>query len=236
MTSLRSPSEPSSTHQGGRSNRMWQIALRGVALLIAVILFDLWVIWPWTSSWGATDWEMDRALPGDDLVLVATVQTTKAIAIDARPDQIYPWLLQLGVDRGGMYSYDWLDNLLGLHVDSANEIIPDWQTTQAGDFVRFTPVDYPLNPGPGLYIRGLKTDQWLTACFGMEHKPDEPCIDTWQFVLEPQADGSTRLLLRSRMDVEQPLLVRLTYPVQFVMERKMLLGIRDRAEDLAAGW
>jgi hypothetical protein len=188
------------------------------------------------SGWGATTAETLKTLPGDDLVPVATLQTTKAIAIDARPDQIYPWLLQLGVDRGGMYSYDWLDNLLGLRVDSADEVVSAWQVIQTGDFLRFTPVDYPLNPGPGLYVRGLKTDQWLTACFGMEDKPEEACIDTWQFVLEPQSDGSTRLLLRSRLVTEQELLIRLTYPFQFLMERKMLLGIRERAEDLAAGW
>ena len=129
-----------------------------------------------------------------------------------------------------MYSYDWLENLFGLNVHSANRIVPEYQDAQVGDFWRFTPEEYVLNPGPGLYVHGLEANRAVLLCFGMEGKPEETCFDTWQFVLEPQADGTTRLLLRSNMAIEQDLPIKLTYFVQFIMERKMLLGIRERVE------
>lgn len=167
------------------------------------------------------------------IVPEANIRTTKGITIQARPEAIYPWLLQIGVDRGGMYSYDWLENLFGLNVHTADRIVPEYQNVQIGDFWRFTPKDYVLNPGPGLYVRRLIENEAVLLCFGLEGKPDETCIDTWQFVLVPQAGGSTRLLLRSNMAIEQELPIKLTYFVQFIMERKMLLEIRERAEQLA---
>ncbi len=164
-----------------------------------------------------------------------TFALPKGITIQAPPEAIYPWLLQIGVDRGGMYSYDWLENLFGLNVHTTDRIVPEYQNVQIGDFWRFTPKDYVLNPGPGLYVRQLIENEAVLLCFGMEGKADETCFDTWQFVLLPQADGSTRLLLRSNMAIEQELPIKLTYFIQFMMERKMLLQIRVRAERLAQG-
>lgn len=131
-----------------------------------------------------------------------------------------------------MYSYDWLENLLGLNVHSADRILPEYQNVQIGDFWRFTPQDYVLNPGPGLYVRQLIDNEAVLLCFGLEGKPDDPCFDTWQFVLTPQADGSTRLLLRSNMAMLQTLPIKLTYFIQFIMERKMLLTLRERAQGM----
>jgi hypothetical protein len=182
------------------------------------------------STWGATRAERQKELPGDDLVPTANLQTTKGLTIEARPEDIYPWLLQLGVDRGGMYSYDWLENLFGLNVHTLDTIVPEYQNAQVGDFWRFTPKDYVLNPGPGLFVKELRPNAAVLLCFGMENKPDDACIDSWQFVLEPQADGTTRLLLRSRMAMKPELPIKLTYFIQFLMERKMLLEIRERAE------
>jgi hypothetical protein len=187
------------------------------------------------SGWGATKEERERSLPGDELVPTPILQTTKALTIKGKPQAIYPWLLQLGVDRGGMYSYAWLENLLGLKVREVDHIVPELQDVNVGDFWRFTPKEYPLNPGPGLYVRELQPNRALVLCFGMENKPEEACIDTWQFVLEPQTGGTTRLLLRSRMAITQQMAIKMTYFAQFVMERKMLLEIRERAEALASG-
>jgi len=219
----------------GRHGRFWRIL---------AIIFGVWgvgtavyllFLWPWMRSWGATKAELGAALPGDDIVPNANIRTTKGITIQAPPEAIYPWLLQIGVDRGGMYSYDWLENLFGLNVHTTDRIVPEYQNVQIGDFWRFTPKDYVLNPGPGLYVRQLIENEAVLLCFGMEGKPDETCFDTWQFVLLPQADGSTRLLLRSNMAIEQELPIKLTYFIQFMMERKMLLQIRVRAERLAQG-
>lgn len=214
----------------GRSHSIWRWLLGLISAVILGVFANLFLFWPWMSSWGATREEQQKSLPGDNLVPAATIQTTKGITIKAAPEDIYPWLLQIGVDRGGMYSYDWLENLFGLNVHTVDHIVPEYQNVQVGDFWRFTPKDYILNPGPGLYVKELRPDATVLLCFGMEGKPEETCFDTWQFVLEPQADGATRLLLRSRMAMEQELPIKLTYFIQFIMERKMLLEIRERAE------
>jgi hypothetical protein len=213
--------------------------LRSLAIILVlwavVTAFYLLLLWPWMQTWGATKMEINASLPGDDIVPEANIRSTKGITIQAPPEAIYPWLLQIGVDRGGMYSYDWLENLFGLDVHTNDRIDPAFQNAQVGDFWRFTPKEYVLNPGPGLYVQQLIEDEAVLLCFGLESKSEEPCFDTWQFVLVPQGDGSTRLLLRSNMLMEQELPIKLTYFAQFIMERKMLLTLRERAEATVSG-
>ena len=213
-----------------RYGRLWR-ALFYVSIVWATVTAAyLLVVWPWMRGWGSTESERNAVLPGDDIVPNANLRTTKAITIQAPPEAIYPWLLQIGVDRGGMYSYDWLENLFGLKVHTVDQIVPAYQEAKPGDFWHFTPEDYVLNPGPGLYVHELIPNQAVLLTFGLESKPDETPFDTWQFVLKPQADGSTRLLLRSNMAIKPELPIKLTYFVQFIMERKMLLTLRDRVE------
>jgi hypothetical protein len=214
----------------GRHGRFWRILAMIVALWALGTAVYLIFLWPWMRTWGATEAEINAVLPGDEIVPQANIRATKGITVQAPPQAIYPWLLQIGVDRGGMYSYDWLENLFGLNVHTTDQIVPEYQDVQIGDFWRFTPQDYVLSPGPGLYVQQLIENEAVLLCFGVEGKANEPCIDTWQFVLAPQADGSTRLLLRSNMAIEQELPIKLTYFVQFIMERKMLLTLRELAE------
>lgn len=216
--------------QKRRYGRFWRVLLIIVAVWAVITAVYLLFLWPWMQTWGATNAEIEAVLPGDDIVPDANLQSTKGVTIQAPPQAIYPWLLQLGVDRGGMYSYDWLENLMGLNVHTTDKILPEYQEVQVGDFWRFTPEDYVLNPGPGLYVKQLIVNEAVLLCFGMEGKAEEPCIDTWQFILVPQADGSTRLLLRSNMEMKPELPIKLTYFAQFLMERKMLLTLRSRAE------
>jgi hypothetical protein len=139
-----------------------------------------------------------------------------------------------------MYSYLWVENwLLRLGVQNTDEIRPEWQTLNVGDFIRFTPKDFALNPGPGLYVLAMEPNRALVGCFGMEQTaPDCSLSATWQFVLDPQADGSTRLILRSRnADLGSALVAngaKFANVFQFYMERKMLIGIKQRAEMLAS--
>jgi hypothetical protein len=217
------------TKNGRRPSRVGRILLIAAGLWAGITAVYLQFLWPWMRAWGATKAEMNAVLPGDDMVPNANLRTTKAVTIQARPEAIYPWLLQIGVDRGGMYSYDWLENLFGLKVHTVDRIVPDYQQAQPGDFWRFTPEDFVLNPGPGLYVHQLIPDRAVLLTFGLESKPEDTPFLTWQFVLEPQADGSTRLLLRSNMAIKQELPIKLTYFAQFIMERKMLLTLRDRA-------
>jgi len=226
---------PTTTEKKRLHGRFWRILGIILGIWAGGTAVYLLFLWPWMRTWGATKAEINAMLPGDDIVPNANIRSTKGITIQAPPEAIYPWLLQIGVDRGGMYSYDWLENLFGLNVHTTDRIVPEYQNVQGGDFWRFTPKEYVLNPGPGLYVQKLIENEAVLLCFGLEGKPDETCFDTWQFVLVPQADGSTRLLLRSNMAMESELPIKLTYFVQFIMERKMLLTLRDRAEQPPLG-
>lgn len=210
----------------------WLLALIGLALLAWIGYFTL--AWPWLSRWGATAEEIQQPLPGDALAPAPALVTTKAITVQAPPEAIWPWLVQLGVDRGGMYSYLWVENwLLQLNVQNTEEIRPEWQQIAVGDFLRFTPKEYPLNPGPGLYVNAIEPNRTLIACFGMENEPSD-CTSTWQFVLAPQAAGATRLILRSIQPAGASWLAnaagKVAQAFPFYMERKMLLTLKERAE------
>src|SRR5262245_7276753 len=107
---------------------VWMLFIVIAGTLGVVLLLYLWVAWPWISRWGATNEEALLPLPGDDLISNPSLVTTKAIAIQAPPEAVWPWLMQLGVDRGGMYSYLWVeDGLLRLNVTNSDEIRPEWQ-------------------------------------------------------------------------------------------------------------
>jgi hypothetical protein len=159
-----------------------------------------------------------RALPGDELVAEPTFNATRAITIAAEPDQIWPWLLQVGVKRAGWYSYDLLDNL---GRPSAREIIPELQQVAVGDVV-------PLSPDGKQGVHILALDLPHSMMWGT--LPDT----TWLWVLEPQADGTTRLItrIRSRYRWLSPT-IAFSMLMEFAdiwMLRKMLLNLRERAE------
>ena len=97
------------------------------------------VVRPWHRRWGASDEEVGRSLPGDDLVTEANFETTRAITIDARPEEVWPWLVQIGQGRGGFYSYDLLENAMGLDIQSAGQILPQYQGLLA-KVEKWTPV------------------------------------------------------------------------------------------------
>lgn len=136
----------------------------GAALLACFALY-LAVAVPWMNRWGATDAEIAATRPGDELVPVAGAVTNRAVTVNAAPETIYPWLVQLGVDRGGMYSVLFVENLMGLHVTNAETIHPEWQTLAVSDFVRFTPKEYVLNPRPGLWRRAMEPPHTLAVIF-----------------------------------------------------------------------
>ena len=198
---------------------VWLVAGAGAASAAALAYLRLFR--PWQLSWGATADEVGRPLPGDEVVPDPTFDATRAITIRARPDQIWPWLLQVGVKRAGWYSYDLLDNLAR---PSAREIIPELQHVALGDVV-------PLSPDgkQGVHILALdlpRSMMWGTL-------PDT----TWLWVCEPQADGTTRLItrIRSRYRWLSPT-IAFSLLIEFAdiwMIRKMLLNLRERAEGLA---
>lgn len=184
-------------------------ALVGVAGLVAYGV----AVRPWTRSWGATPDEVDGEMPGDDLVPVAGVTMTRAVTIDAPIDRVWPWLAQIGQDRAGFYSYTWLENLAGCHMRNADRIHPEWQERAVGDGVPLHPLNAPK-----------------LARFERNHS--YAFEGGWYFSLRPIDAGRTRLLARTRVPRGFPSLAYAIFVEgpHFVMERKMLLGIKDRAE------
>ncbi len=191
----------------------------------------------WYRRWGATPAEVERDLPGDDLVRHPRSDQTLAITVRAPTTRVWPWLVQIGCRRAGWYSYDLLDNG---GVDSARRILPEHQRLQVGDQVLATPdgrVGYPVaavEPGTCLVLGGT-----LNTETGQGADPDDPQLKSFfsgsnAFYLE-EAAGSTRLLFRLRLDWSPSATNTLAYrvflePISFVMARRMLKGIRGRAE------
>ena len=197
----------------------------GALLLFAAVLYVV-VARPLINQWGATNQEHRASWPGDQLVARPRYVWTNAITIQAPAVQVWPWLVQLGQGRGGLYSYDWLENLIGCGVQSTDQILPQFQQPlQVGDRVirmaRYAP-SAPValfDPQRALVLGNIKdTDAELTA--GHAHS-------SWAFLLHPVDQHSTRLLVRCRGN---SLMARLQGPIQFVMQRKMMLGIKQRAE------
>ena len=181
---------------------------------------------PQQLRWGATDLESDGSLPGDDLTANPDLTATRAITVHTSADQVWPWIAQLGQGRGGFYSYDVLENLVGCDINSADQIVPEWQHITVGDQVK-------LHPEVGLAVAALERGRSLVLRGGVPIGNTSPPYDfTWAFVLQEQPEGTTRLLVRERYAYTQrwaPFLVEPVTVVSFVMSHKMLRGIRDRA-------
>jgi hypothetical protein len=183
----------------------------------------VWVVRPWHLRWGATDAEAKESLPGDELVPGPLAAATHAITINAPVADVWPWLVQIGQDKGGFYSYSWLENLVGCHLRNADQIMSEFQTLTVGDEVRLHPQAPPLpvvlcKPYRALVL-GSNTRQ----------------PGTWGFYLKEVDEHNTRLIIRGRGYMPPSMLYWfyqyvLFEPAHFIMERKMMLGIKQRAE------
>ncbi|MBG0817829.1 hypothetical protein [Planomonospora sp. ID82291] len=191
---------------------------------IAAALYPL-LLRRWCLTWGATPEEAREALPGDDLLPAPGLIATRAVTVDAPPGAIWPWLVQMGSGRGGAYTYDWIENLFGLDMHSADEILPQFQDLRAGDLL-------PLGT-TGPRMRAEIVDPERALVFRSE---DGNWV--WAFVLHPEG-RATRLISRNRIAAPDsgPLgrlvTMMVMEPGSLVMERKMLLGMKARAERLA---
>lgn len=188
---------------------------------------------PARSHWGVSAEVAGRILPGDERVPEAQWSWTHGIELDATPDEVWPWVAQLGADRGGFYSYQWLENLAGCEVRNAERIHDEWQT-RLGSELSLHPKAPPL--------RVVEVDP--PRCFIAEGEPDPEAIAknepwahaTWAFVLEPLGDSRCRLISRFRTSCSDDLPTRLMQgpsfvePVGFAMDRRMLLGIKERVD------
>jgi hypothetical protein len=195
-------------------------AVAGLAALYGV------VIGPWQRRWGATDEEVARAMPGDDLVSNPLEVTTRAVTVNAPPADIWPWLVQMGNNRGGLYSYDWIDLLIhALDRRSVDRVLPEFQDLQVGDVI-------PYAKGSDFVVRGLEPDRFLV----IQLTGKAEVVQSWG--LYPVDAQHTRLALRVQAAIPVtpqlvPALLVLD-PSEGFMVRKQLLGIKQRAETLAA--
>ncbi|GIK28661.1 MAG: hypothetical protein J5J04_15105 [Anaerolineae bacterium] len=187
------------------------------------------------TQWGATHEELRRTLPGDDVLPEVRWSSTHAIDISAPPDQVWPWIVQIGQGRGGFYSYALLENLFGCRITNADEIIPELQTLAVGDEIRM----HPSDAMPVFRVLQVTPPTTLLLANRPDHdaKTDSALGVTWLFQLEPSGPASTRLITRWRMfytadSMRSRLAVGpvLIEPIDFVMETKMLQGIKERAE------
>jgi hypothetical protein len=188
---------------------------------------------PRLLNWGATPAEVRRYLPGDALLPDADGVSTMAITIDAPPEAVWPWLRQLGQERGGFYSYTWAENLVGLGIRNADEIVPEYQNLAVGETVRLGRAD--RFPDAELEVASMNPPASLVL-----QTPDDPPWWVWAFVLDPVGEDRTRLLVRARVRLpENPLLRVLSEavldPVTVLMTVGMLRGIRSRAERTGTG-
>lgn len=210
---------------------------RGVLRMTGVVISWLFLIYvaitlalrPWNMEWGTTSAERASTLPGDEFVPVANYRIDHGITIDAPTEAVWPWVIQIGQDRGGFYSYTKLENAVGAKITNSNRIVAEWQTRRVGELVPTVPEHYLGGIfGPRLGCRVLKV------------VPGQALVlEGWgAFVVIPTSDNKTRMLIRSRDEgtpsfagiLESPFRLLVFEPAHLVMERGMLIGIKQRVE------
>ena len=204
-------------------------AAAGIGALVAGYAF---AVRPWHLRWGATDEELTETLPGDDVKPGAGIQVTHAVTINAPAEDVWKWLVQIGQERGGFYSYDCLENLFGLQVKNTDEIKAEWQKLEVGDFVRSAHKGWlggRFDDLAGWFVVGLEANRALIL-------RDEIEKGSWAFILRPLGEGRTRLIIRARGDAAASFSRKLLHygffePAHFIMERKMLLTLKEKAEE-----
>ena len=189
-------------------------------LLLAILYIALFR--PWQLRWGATDDELERAMPGDDIVGRPSFNATRGVTINAPAATIYPWIVQMGVSRAGWYSYDLLDNL---GRKSSELVLREFQDVKPGDVV-------PMSPDgkKGLSVKDFKTGEWMLWW-------DALGDSSWAWGIYPETEHASRLITRVRvkyrwLSVYLPFNLLVEF-FDIVMMRKCMLGIRRRAERAA---
>jgi hypothetical protein len=204
--------------------------VRAAAMMGVLVLFSP-LLRPWYRRWGLSAAEAQCSLPGDEIAPDANLTSTRAIVIHAPVRRVWPWLVQIGQEKGALYSYERLENMAKCQMRNADRIVPEWQHSAVGDNVRLGPKGYPLfrvvevEPGKRLVMQ---------ACDPVHEQPGPA---SWCFVLEALDANTTRLWARNRNRYEPTFGNTLMWrvfvdPISFVMERGMLIGIQRRAEQM----
>ena len=205
---------------------MWK-GLAGSAVASA----GLYAARQYFRNWGTTKEECETPLPGDELVAQPAVQTTEGVWIEAPAAEVWPWLVQMGQDRGGLYSYEKLENLAGLRHRNADRIHPEWQNLAVGDVIRVVPRGWMgLSDGVALPVSQLIEGESIVLRL---QPPDVPVDGVWSFHVLPRWEDRCRLLVRTRLRMRVPgeaVGAEAIGPAMSLMTRGMLLGIKRRVE------
>jgi len=228
----------------GCDNRFSRVIIGGLAGAATAAGY-LFAIRPWILTWGATIEEARRSLPGDELVSNTKMEATHAITIRASAADVWPWVVQIGHQRAGWYSYDWLHRLMGIAGSveherrSAEHVIPQLQNLEVGDVVE-------IAPDMGYNVVDIQPERALVLHIAVEtgsFRPFDPHEGTpptyfsssWTWFLDERSPDRTRLIARIRVGYSPGLTNALMThgvmePGSFIMERRTLLGIKRRAE------
>jgi hypothetical protein len=201
--------------------------LGALAVASVPVVYAL-AIRPWHLRWGATEEECMRPLPGD-AVVPDGIQSTRAITIHAPARAVWPWLVQMGQDRAGFYSFDWLERLAGADIHNADDINPAWQHLTVGDLMRTY-----------RYVERYEPLGWIVVTVEPERALVVRSVDSrwsWALVLEPLTANTTRLIARTRdgmmPGLQAPLKFLVAEPAHCIMEIGVLRGVKARAERMA---
>lgn len=193
----------------------------GLGIILFTLIIGYLVIRPWHLHWGATTEEVKQAMPGD----LEHIGWTRAIAIEATPEEIWPWLVQWGQGRGGWYSYDWLENLFGFDIHTADRILPEYQNLAVGNSICMSRGFCPN------HVTVLEPHRWLS--WQADDENSDP-VWTFTFGLVPVDESHTRLIVRESFDnsfMPPAAVVALEIP-DVVMELKALNTVKERAEGI----
>ena len=207
-------------------------AALGGAALIAWHLLASPFIRRERMRWGTVGSEADQPVAGDDFVPSPTWSYTYGVGVDAPPDAVWPWIAQIGQGRGGFYTYQMLENLVGCRITNTTRILPEFQHPAVGDEIRLHPSGPPMrigivDPPDALVLVGSPAEVGGDGTWGMS---------TWQFIVRERPDGGSRFLTRGRYDHSEDWKGRLAFgslliePISFVMSRRMMLEIKRLAE------
>ncbi|MBT3363180.1 MAG: hypothetical protein HN929_11995 [Chloroflexi bacterium] len=220
-------------------NNIWE-AICGTSLMFVIIILPF--LRSKLRKWGSTKEELARELSGDDLIEDMKGWYNHAITIKATPAAVWPWIVQLGQNKGGFYSYELLENIAKSKIHNVDRIVPEFQDTAIGDAVMMTPTAAPyivsaIDSGRAFILRlrvNLETQQTVNVA---EPLPPKYQDGSWLFLLEETSEGKTRMITRSRNKWNQSKTNTFFYGlfgiISMVMDRKMLKGIRKRAEKAA---
>lgn len=222
----------------GKAALSWAGAIAGLA--IGAYAFG---VRPRIRTWGATPWEHFREWPGDELTPQTKRRATRAITIHATASEIWPWILQIGQDRAGFYSYTFLENLFRARMRNTYRIVPEWQQRRVGDDFWLAP-KHRYGGQARIVVARLKPERALVL---VQPQDAKSAIDdgyaphgSWSFHLQPINRNSTRLIMRSVAGEHPTMKEKLAdlffwEPAHFIMERRMMTRIKQLAEAMPAG-